>query len=55
VRERAGDFRDAVWRLENGLARKVAAELVPLFAARGGGDVGEGLGERLCVAADGSM
>src|SRR5438093_136268 len=50
--ERAGDLRDAVRRLEHALALEVAAELVLLLAAHGGGDVGEGLCERLCVAAD---
>src|SRR5207248_561802 len=47
-----GDLRDAVRRLEHALALEVAAELVLLLAAHGGGDIGEGLREGLCFAAD---
>src|SRR5581483_5753140 len=52
MRQRTRDLADTVRRLEHRLAREVAAELVALFAAHGGGDVGEGLRKRLGIAAD---
>src|ERR1051325_1344251 len=52
MRERTRDLADTVRRLEHRLAREVATELVSFFAAHGGGDVSEGLRERLGIAAD---